>query len=150
MSDLLIGTDRGVFRLNADGRARREEEPPSAAFFARTHDGRGLDRHYPVPLVAARNRPGTLYTAAAASPPPGWSRGADAALYRSDDGGEHRMLLETGLPRPFAAMVRQIAVDDGDAVSIAAGHEVFVSHDRGDRWRRLAGHLPTVDALSFA
>jgi len=25
MSDLLIGTDRGVFRLNADGSAQREE-----------------------------------------------------------------------------------------------------------------------------
>src|SRR5262245_11392438 len=150
MSDLLIGTDRGVFRLNADGSARRQEGPPSAAFFARTHDGCGLDRHYTVPLVAVRSRPGTLYTAAAASPPPGWSRGADTTLYRSDDGGEPWMRLETGLPRPFAAMVRQIAVDDGDVVSIAAGHEVFVSHDRGDRWRRLASDLPTVNALSVA
>ena len=53
-------------------------------------------------------------------------------------------------PRPFASMVRHVAVDDADTVYIAAGHEVFVSHDAGDRWRRLAGDLPTMNAVSVA
>src|SRR5215475_7737393 len=39
MSDLLIGTDRGVFRLDTDGTAQSEEGPASVAFFARAHDG---------------------------------------------------------------------------------------------------------------
>jgi len=44
-------------------------------------------------------------------------------------------------------MVRQIAVDDAGAVYIAAGHELFGSHDAGASWQRLAGELPTVQAL---
>jgi hypothetical protein len=107
----------------------------------------GLDRRYTVPLVASRQRPGRLYTAAAAGPPPGWRQGANAALYCSDDGGEHWLRLGQGLPPQFDAMVRQIAVDDAGAVYIAAGHELFGSHDAGESWQRLAGELPTVQAL---
>ena len=108
----------------------------------------GLDRRYTVPLVASRRRPARLYTAAAAGPPPGWRQGANAALYRSDDGGEHWVRLEQGLPQQFDAMVRQIAVDDAETLYIAAGHELFISQDEGDSWRRLAGELPTVQALA--
>ena len=118
-ASLFATTGRGFYRSDDGGHRWR-------------HLMRGLDRHYTVPLVASRLRPGRLYTAAAASPPPGWSRGADAALYRSDDGGEHWMVLEKSLPLAFDAMVRQIAVDDTDTVSIASGHELFVSHDGGD------------------
>ena len=107
----------------------------------------GLERRYTVPLVATPQRPGRLYTAAAAGPPPSWRQGgANAALYRSDDGGEHWVRLEQGLPPQFDAMVRQIAVDDAGAVCVAAGQELFASHD-GDSWQRLAGGLPPVQAL---
>ena len=44
-------------------------------------------------------------------------------------------------------MVRQIAADDSGSVFIAAGPELFVSHDAGDSWQRLAEGLPTVQAL---
>jgi hypothetical protein len=44
-------------------------------------------------------------------------------------------------------MIRQIAVDDTGSVFLAAGHELFASHDAGDRWQRLAQGLPTVQAL---
>ena len=108
----------------------------------------GLDRRYTVPLVASRQQPGRLYTAAAASSPPGWRQDANAALYRSDDGGEHWNRLEQGLPARFDVMVRQIAIDDTDTVYIAAGPELFVSQDEGDNWRRLTGGLPTVQALA--
>jgi len=108
----------------------------------------GLDRRYTVPLMASRRRPGRLYTAAAAGPPPGWRQGANAALYRSDDGGEHWVRLEQGLPQQFDAMVRQIAVDDAETLYIAAGHELFISQDEGDSWRRLAVELPTIQALA--
>jgi photosystem II stability/assembly factor-like uncharacterized protein len=113
------------------------------------HSMTGLDRHYTVPLVASQLRPGRLYTAAAATPPPGWSRGANAALYRSDDDGEHWMRLEQGLPSPFDVMVRQIAVDDAGCVWIAAGHELFISEDEGDSWQRLSDDLPAVKALAL-
>ena len=45
-------------------------------------------------------------------------------------------------------MVRQVAVDDAKTVYIAAGHELFASHDTGESWQRLAGELPTVQALA--
>jgi len=132
---LYATTGRGFYRSDDGGRHWR-------------HCMTGLDRRYTVPLVASRQRPDQLYTAAAASPPPGWRQGANAALYRSDDGGEHWLRLGQGLPAQFDAMVRQIAVDDAEAVYIAAGHEVFGSHDAGASWQRLAGELPTVQALA--
>jgi hypothetical protein len=55
--------------------------------------------------------------------------------------------LEQGLPPQFDVMIRQIAVDDASSVFIAAGPELFTSHDAGDSWQRLAQGLPTVQAL---
>jgi photosystem II stability/assembly factor-like uncharacterized protein len=108
----------------------------------------GLDRRYTVPLVASWRQPGRLYTAAAEGPPPDWRQGANAALYRSDDGGERWLRLEQGLPPQFDVMVQQIAVDDTETVYIAAGHELFISQDEGDSWQQLSGDLPTVQALA--
>ncbi len=132
---LYATTGRGFYRSDDGGRHWR-------------HCMTGLDRRYTVPLVASRQRPDQLYTAAAAGPPPGWRQGANAALYRSDDGGEHWLRLGQGLPSQFDAMVRQIAVDDAEAVYIAAGDELFGSHDAGASWQRLASELPTVQALA--
>ena len=92
--------------------------------------------------------PERLYTAAAATPPPGWLRGANAALYRSDDGGEHWVQLEHGLPRQFNVMVRSLIVDQ-EGIYAAAGHELFASSDGGDNCQLVAGHLPTVRALAL-
>jgi len=132
---LYATTGRGFYRSDDGGEHWR-------------HLMTGLDRRYTVPLVASRQRPGRLYTAAAAGPPPGWRQGANAALYRSDDGGEHWLRLGQGLPPQFDAMVRQVAVDAAETVYIAAGHELFGSHDTGESWQRLAEELPTVQALA--
>ncbi len=132
---LYATTGRGFYRSDDGGEHWR-------------HLMTGLDRRYTVPLVASQQRPGRLYTAAAAGPPPGWRQGANAALYRSDDGGEHWLRLGQGLPPQFDAMVRQVAVDDAETVYIAAGHELFGSHDIGESWQRLTGELPTVQALA--
>ena len=132
---LYATTGRGFYRSDDGGQHWR-------------HLMTGLDRRYTVPLVASLQQPGRLYTAAAAGPPPGWRQGANAALYRSDDGGEHWLRLEQGLPPQFNTMVRQVAVDDAETVYIAAGHELFGSHDTGASWQRLAGELPTIQALA--
>jgi len=131
---LYATTGRGFYRSDDGGQHWR-------------HLMSGLERRYTVPLVVSQQRPGRLYTAAAAGPPPSWGQGANAALYRSEDGGEHWVHLERGLPSQFDVMVRQIAVDDAGSVFIAAGPELFASHDAGDNWQRLAEGLPTVQAL---
>ncbi|MBI3330102.1 MAG: hypothetical protein HYZ81_25765 [Nitrospinae bacterium] len=83
-------------------------------------------------------------------PPVGLTHGCTTGrgFYRSDDGGEHWVRLEHGLPAQFDVMVRQIALDEAGTLSIAAGHELFVSQDEGDSWRRLGGELFTVQALA--
>jgi hypothetical protein len=44
-------------------------------------------------------------------------------------------------------MVRQTAVDAAGTVFAAAGSALFVSHNDGDSWQRLAEGLLTVQAL---
>ncbi|HEY7490283.1 MAG TPA: exo-alpha-sialidase [Candidatus Tectomicrobia bacterium] len=134
-SRLYATTGRGFYRSDDGGQHWQ-------------HLMNGLERRYTVPLVASRQQPGWLYTAAAAGPPPSWRQGANAALYRSDNGGEHWVRLEQGLPTRFDAMVRQIAIDDAGTVFAAAGTELFVSHNDGNSWQRLAGALPPVQAFA--
>ena len=130
----------------------------TGAGFHRSDDGghhwrrisAGLDRRYTVPCVASSQKPERLYTAAAASPPPGWVRGANAALYRSDDAGEHWVRLEQGLPPQFNVMVQALALDEAGSLYAAAGHELFASFDEGESWRLVTGNLPRVRSLAVA
>lgn len=108
----------------------------------------GLERQYTTLCVASPELPERLYTVAAASPPPAWVRGANAALYRSNDGGEHWVQLEHGLPQQFNVMVRSLIVDQAEGIYAAAGHELFASSDGGDNWQLVAGDLPTLRALA--
>ena len=111
------------------------------------HITTGLDRSYTHPLVASSRSLEVLYTAAAATPPPGWKSGANVALYRSNDGGEHWMRLSEGLPEQFDTMVRQMAVDEEGGVYAASGSQLFTSGDEGETWRIAASGLPEVRAL---
>lgn len=109
--------------------------------------GEGLDRGYTVPFAASSRRPGRVYAAAAAGPPPSWSRGADAALYRSDDGGGHWARLTHGLPEQFDRMVMAIVLDGGTGVYAASGQDVYASIDEGESWRRTASGVGVVRGL---
>ena len=129
----------------------------TGAGFHRSDDGgaswqqamEGLDRRYTMPIVAAPGNPDVLFTAAAATPPPGWRKNgtADVALYRSRDGGDHWELLESGLPQPFDTMVRSIVQDKDGTLFAAAEGTVYVSTGDGDNWTEAASELPPVRAL---
>ena len=107
----------------------------------------GLDRSYTHQLVVTPNRKGLLFIAAAATPPPGWQPHANAAIYRSEDGGKNWSQLTQGLPPQFDEMVRPMAVGDAGTVYAAAGSQLFASGDDGESWRAVAQDLPTVRAM---
>lgn len=131
---LYATTGGGFYRSDDGGRGWR-------------HITAGMDRGYTLPFAAARGRPGRIYTAAAAGPPPTWARGADAAIYRSEDRGDHWQRLTAGLPERLDTMVQALALDGADRVYAAAGGALFASDDAGDHWHAIAGALPTVRAL---
>jgi photosystem II stability/assembly factor-like uncharacterized protein len=100
----------------------------------------GLDRRYMAHLVVNAATPHTVFTAAAAVPPPGWSRpeGARAAVYRSDDQGKHWARLSGGLPEDIAAAPRAVAGDPSDARAVCVGMTdgtVWMTEDGGESFR---------------
>ncbi|MDZ8055729.1 MAG: WD40/YVTN/BNR-like repeat-containing protein [Aulosira sp. ZfuVER01] len=112
------------------------------------HIKEGLERSYTVPCIASLQQPNLLFTAAAAGPPPTWGRGANAALYRSLDGGEHWQKLEQGLPSKFDAMIRALIVDPEDRIFAAAGDELYMSQDLGESWQLVGKDLSNIRALA--
>ena len=131
----------------------------TGAGFHRSDDGgrhwqrsmAGLDRGYTVPLVTSVEQPSTVYTAAAMLPPPNWARGgANAALYRSEDGGLQWAKLQRGLPEKFDVMVRELVLDEAGDVYAASGNALYASHDAGETWQIASDRLPPVRAIAAA
>lgn len=110
----------------------------------------GLDRRYTVPFLVSLKRPERLFTAAALGPPPSWYKGVNAAIYRSDDAGDHWERLGRGLPEQFDMMVRNLATDAAGDLYAATESELYGSPDEGENWELLAKDLPRVRALAAA
>jgi photosystem II stability/assembly factor-like uncharacterized protein len=107
----------------------------------------GLDRRYMAHLVVNASKPRTVFTAAAAVPPPGWSRpeGARSAVYRSADQGKSWARLRGGLPEDIAAAPRAVAGDPQDAEAVCIGMTdgtVWLTEDGGESFRP-ALRMPT-------
>ena len=125
--------------------------------FHRSEDGgqswrlvkEGLDRPYTMPLVAAPEDPALLYTAAAGTPPPGWRTNgtANAAIYRSEDGGVHWSQLAEGLPASFETMVRTMVAGPDGALMAASASDLYLSEDRGEHWRLVKSDVPPVRSM---
>ena len=67
-------------------------------------------------------------------------RGAECSVFRSDDGGESRQVLE-GLPVASAAMVCGLSIDPSGPNTVFVGYTdgaTFDSKDAGRNWSELA------------
>jgi photosystem II stability/assembly factor-like uncharacterized protein len=100
----------------------------------------GLDRRYMAQLVVNPARPEIVFTAAAAVPPPGWSRpeGAHSAIYRSSDQARSWTRLTGGLPEELSAAPRAVAGDPTDADVVCVGMTdgtVWLTEDGGESFR---------------
>ena len=110
----------------------------------------GLDRRYMAQLAVHPDRPRVVFTAAAAVPPPGWSRpeGAQSAVYRSDDQGKRWTRLTGGLPEDLRPAPRAVSGDPADPNCVCVGMTdgtVWMTEDGGDSFRPVLS-MPTPAA----
>jgi photosystem II stability/assembly factor-like uncharacterized protein len=110
------------------------------------HITNGLSRSYTIPLLVSGDGAQTILTAAAAGPPPSWmgkSRGANALVFRSDDGGRSFRALG-GSEGPTRGMVMRMKPDpSGDGGFFAALNDGGVIHSAdGVSISTLAEKLP--------
>jgi photosystem II stability/assembly factor-like uncharacterized protein len=115
----------------------------------------GLPADFGFTIVVHPHRPDTVYVVpltadALRFPPDGRCR-----VYRSDDAGKTWTALSNGLPDDFwtAVMRDAMCTDDAESTSLYFGSrsgEIYRGHDDGDRWERIAQHLPDVLSLRAA
>jgi photosystem II stability/assembly factor-like uncharacterized protein len=155
----------------ATGGGGRAEFPPPAGFAAYRSDDLGLtwrtltadlDRTYAVPLCVDPRDPDVLYLGTGRGSPFTWPKRptlADAALYRSHDGGRHWQQLAAGVPSSLPLMPDAMAVSPlaPGQIVVGTGGEggqlippdqrhgsLFVSHNGGDTWQQVDLPLPSI------
>lgn len=116
---------------------------------------RGIDRTYTIPLIIHPVKSENLYISANPGPPPTWhgSKGGDAAIFRSLDGGESWERLYRGLPETLkgAVLRRAMTISAFAPYPIYFGTTdgmIFQSNDGGDSWVKLMDNLPPITALA--
>ncbi len=114
----------------------------------------GLQRDYMHDFVLRPGDPSTLYMTTANGTPPSWMRPtrAEAAMFRSNDGGSSWKQLGGGLPASLPRMVWAVSADPADDAVLYAGMgdyapnmpqgqpvggEIWSSPDRGDTWSKV-------------
>jgi len=116
------------------------------------HITAGLDRRYTVPLLVNGDGQRAIYTAAAAGPPPSWSRpsGADARFFRSDDHGQSFRPIETegGGMRSMVMRLRDDPATSGDFFGVLNGGGLIRSSGAGERVTAIADKLPPAYDLA--
>ena len=106
----------------------------------------GISRSYTIPLMVRDEGPTTIYTAAAAGPPLSWmgkAAGANAILFRSDDGGRSFNAIEDPCG-PMRGMVMRMKPDPsggGGFFAVLNDGGVIRSRD-GESFSTIAEKLP--------
>ncbi|MBF6569248.1 MAG: exo-alpha-sialidase [Candidatus Binataceae bacterium] len=113
----------------------------------------GLTRSYTVPLLVRHGSAASVYTAAAAGPPPGWSRpaGADARFFRSDDNGWSFQPIGSG-GEGTRGMVMRLREDPeaGDGFFGVLNEGTVIRSEAGrDRIAAIASGLPPAYDLAI-
>jgi photosystem II stability/assembly factor-like uncharacterized protein len=133
---LLPGEPHTVIVTTGCGIVRSED---AGLTFAPSDDGL---RHQDVTQVVVHpNRPEVLFTAGSEADPAAWDRRgavANAAFYRSDDGGRTWWRLTGGLPEAMRTAPTCVAGDPGDPDSLYVGMvdgSVWLSEDGGESFR---------------
>lgn len=115
---------------------------------------RGIDRSYFHDLVVIPGDPPAIFLTTANGTPPAWLRKekAQAAIFRSLDGGVSWQQLRGGLPASMERMIWNLSVDAENPDHLYAGTgeaqgqrsedsttrgAVWLSTDRGDTWKQI-------------
>jgi photosystem II stability/assembly factor-like uncharacterized protein len=160
----------------ATGGGGRRQYPPPAGFAAYRSDDRGrtwrlltttLDRTYAVPIRVSPADPERLLLGTGHETPvswPGRPTVADAALYRSADGGATWERLTRGVPAPLTMMPDALEFHPRAPGWVVAGTggeggqllppdqrdgSLLASADGGDTWEQAPLRLPSIFALAF-
>jgi hypothetical protein len=116
------------------------------------HITEGLNRRYTVPLLVNAEGGSAIYTAAAAGPPPSWSRpaGADAQFFRSDDHGRsfRPIVTDGGGMRSMVMRLRDDPSSPGAFFGVMNGGEVIRSDSAGESVAAITDKLPPAYDLA--
>ena len=112
----------------------------------------GLPSHFGFPMVAHPRRPGTLFIAPLAGDSNRVFPGGRAAVYRTDDGGDHWQATANGLRQGvYQGVLRSaMTVDHEEEPGIyfgTTGGDVYATLDLGEHWQALPGRLPRVQSV---
>ena len=110
----------------------------------------GISRSYTVPLLVRGPDGETIYTVAAAGPPPRWMvapSGADALLFRSDDRGEHFTELEGKAWGRGMVMSLRADPETGGFFGASNSGQVIRGGHNGDGVVAIADQLPPANDL---
>lgn len=109
----------------------------------------GLDRWYMIPLTFLSDNPGHICIGAGNRPPPAWqTRGADAAIYFSNDGGDSFQITKG--PFPLHGMVSAITTDPENPCHLFAATTdglLILSSDGGKGWKVAVSKLPRIEEM---
>jgi photosystem II stability/assembly factor-like uncharacterized protein len=132
-------TGGGLFRSRNGGRVWERMES-------------GLDRSYVVPLAVLHSDAKVLCIGAAGRGPGTWkSKGADAAIYRSEDWGGSWKVAEG--PFPLHGMLASIVIDPEDRKRLFAGTNdgvLLQSTDLGKSWKSVRNDLPRIEEMEIS